>query len=276
MATEASNRAAEILTQLGQDFVVPTVDLSGAEFALPDQLANPRYDAVGSKNMEDLTTGIVGGGGAFDKLMSSTKAHLEEQFEKGLISGDQYTKAYIELTTASMSTALQFLLQNEQGYWQALVAQSQARKAEVDAVTSAVQLEIAKQQLAGAVYQAKMLQAQHVLAQMQIANEDVKYNLGVAQIEMVGEQTEAQRAQTQDTRSDGVTPVDGIIGKQKALYTQQITSYQRDAESKIGKMYLDGWITQKTLDEGLIAPDELTNAGVEAVLGMIRANAGLT
>ena len=84
-------------------------------------------------------------------------------------------------------------------------------------------------------------------------------------------QSEAQRAQVSDTLSDG-TPVAGLIGKQKELYTQQIASYKRDAEVKAGKMWVDAWITMKTIDEGLLPPDQFTNTEINEVLNAIKAN----
>mgnify|MGYP000439303871 CR=1 FL=1 len=60
------------------------------------------------------------------------------------------------------------------------------------------------------------------------------------------------------------------MGKQKDLYDQQIDSFVKDAKHKTAKMYLDGWITQKTLDEGLNAPDQLTNTNIDAVLAALR------
>lgn len=94
------------------------------------------------------------------------------------------------------------------------------------------------------------------------------------QIDLTDEQTEAERAKTLDTRSDGAT-VEGSVGKQKDLYDQQIDSFIKDAKHKTAKMYLDGWITQKTLDEGLTAPNELTNTNVDSVLSSIRSTNNL-
>lgn len=96
-----------------------------------------------------------------------------------------------------------------------------------------------------------------------------------AQLNILQEQRESERAKTLDTRSDAA-PVTGSIGKQKELYDEQILSFEKDAKFKTAKMYLDGWITQKTLDEGLLAPTELQNTGVDAVLASIRATNGLT
>lgn len=97
-----------------------------------------------------------------------------------------------------------------------------------------------------------------------------------AQKGLIIEQTEVQRAQTMNTRLDNVTTVTGAIGKQKDLYTQQIASYIRDSELKAAKIFADAWITQKTLDEGLVAPTNFTNATVDIVLTKIRTNNSLT
>jgi hypothetical protein len=215
---------------------------------------------------------------------------------------------------------VQVVLTQDQSYWQARLLQMQGRKAEIDAITARIQLEIAKAELAAANRQSELVNAQYVLTQMQIAKEDAAYKLihrqiahnlvetdmvtaqitavnkeiqindyrldnlmpqelaNMAQQEqvlhaqerLVKEQAEAQRAQTMNVRTDGVTTVTGAIGKQKELYTQQIDSYRKDAEQKVAKMFLDGWITQKTLDEGLNAPAQLTNAEINEVLVKIR------
>ena len=122
------------------------------------------------------------------------------------------------------------------------------------------------------------------LVGQEIANNTATYNLSNVlpknvenlgfQGEMLKEQTEAQRAQTLDVRKDGA-PVVGVLGKQKALYDQQITSYQRDAELKAARIWSDAWITQKTIDEGLVPPTTLANANVEKVLNQIQVNNNL-
>lgn len=99
-------------------------------------------------------------------------------------------------------------------------------------------------------------------------------NLLPAQHQMIQEQVEGARAQTLNTRTDG-TVVVGLIGKQKDLYTQQIDSYQRDAEVKAAKMFIDSWVTQKTIDEGLLAPTSLQNASVDTIMQRIKVNNGL-
>lgn len=94
------------------------------------------------------------------------------------------------------------------------------------------------------------------------------------QYELLVEQTEVQRAQTLDTRSNGITVV-GTVGKQKDLYSQQIKSYQRDSELKAAKLFADAWTVQKTVDEGFVAPANFQNPSLDSVLGHIKTNNNL-
>lgn len=89
------------------------------------------------------------------------------------------------------------------------------------------------------------------------------------------EQAEAQRAQTLDTRSNGVTAVAGSIGRQNALYAQQVVSYQKDAELKAGKVFSDIWTVRKTVDEGTGLPAAFDTANIQSVMSKIMASNGL-
>lgn len=185
----------------------------------------------------DLTTGSVGGEGVFDKLMVSLVAHLKVEYEANRISGAEYTKAYTAIVSAALGAAQQFLIGADQAYWSDLTAEAQ---------------------IANLVLQGNGLT---------ITNTTIL----PAQEKLLIEQMEVQRSQTMNTRSDNVTTVVGAVGKQKDLYTQQIDSYQRDAETKVAKIFSDAWITQKTIDEGLLAPAQFSNANLDEVLIAIRA-----
>lgn len=69
-------------------------------------------------------------------------------------------------------------------------------------------------------------------------------------------QTNVQRAQTYDTNTD-TTPVTGIMGVQKNLYTQQIQSYKDDGQNKAVKMVADLWTSAKALDDATQSPGPL-------------------
>lgn len=218
---------------------ISLADLDDSIFQLPESLTN--YDIVPLNNAA-LTTGTVGGDGTFDVVMGSISAHLKAEYDKNRITGAEYTQAYIALTQAALQASVQFLLGRDQAFWM-------AQKAQVDAIKARVDLEIARLQYGYLV---------------------------PAQIALLQEQMEAARAQTLNTRSDGVTTVVGVLGKQKDLYTQQITSYQRDAETKVAKIFADAWIAQKTIDEGLVAPTGFTNASLDTVLTTIKTNNSLS
>lgn len=249
------------------DFEIPIVDLSDPIFDMPGGSDSDIYKPVSKLTNEDLTTRVVKGDGSFDALMEGTKAHLKEEYDKGRITGAEYTRAYIELTQSVMGNATQFLLGRDAAYWQAQLAQ-------VQAITGRVQLQIARVQLAQTQFDALTAKANFTLALMKLATEDVTYGAGKKQVDLLKEQIESQRAQTMNTRTDGVN-VEGTLGKQRDLYDQQITSYQRDAEVKAAKLFTDAWTVQKTIDEGLNPPSGFANPSIDEVLTAIKSNNNL-
>jgi hypothetical protein len=259
----------------GEDLTIPTVDFNNPAFQLPAELTSDLYKSVVSLKNEDLTSGAVDGTGTFDVLMRGFKAHLKEEYNATRITGAEYTKAFIALTQSAMQNAVQFLLGRDAAYWQAVLAQSQA-------ITARLALETAKVQYMATLMEALNIRANYALTKLKLATEDVQFATGEYQLNnilpqqklLLVEQTEAARAQTLNARSDGTTIV-GLLGKQKDLYSQQITSYQRDAEIKAGKLFTDAWTVQKTIDEGLLPPNGFTNASVDTVLTAIKTNNNL-
>lgn len=189
----------------------------------------------------DLTERKVDGCGTFDVLMSSVYAHLRTEFDKNRITGAEYTKAYIALTESVISNSVQFLLQKENAYWQAVAGQ-------LEVVKTAKAIEEIEQNIINKTKEALVLDEQRKL---------------------VKEQMESQLAQTLDVRTDSAA-VSGLIKTQKDLYNQQIDSYKRDAETKVGKLLIDTWTTQKTVDEGLTAPTQVSNANLDTLISALR------
>lgn len=344
-------------------FSLPVVDLTSSEFTNPSTLNNPLFEAQTKLTEADLTSRSPRGTGMFDAMMESTKAHLQEEFAANRITGKEYTEAYVSLTTAAMSTATQYLLQKDNSYWSAIMAQKQAQAAEMEVVKARVELERSKAELRAQQYDTKTRAAQYAHTKLMIASEDAKRCLTQAQsaqvtyetdfllpkqleavtmgitkttaekdqilyqnsailpaqllgiqkdtgvktyqlenvlpaqvagvtedtvgktytnqfilpeqLENLREQVEANRAKTLDTRTDGITPVTGTMGKQKDLHAQQITSYQRDAESKVVKMLIDTWITGKSMDENYGTPTEITMGSIDSAVSSLRANLSL-
>lgn len=387
----------------GKTFPVPTIVLTGSDYTVP-AASGPTAELIVRIDNDDLTTGVVGGDGTFDALMTGLDAHLSREFEKGRITGAEYAKAYIELTQAAMSNAVQFLIGRDQAYWAAVTAQKAARIAEIQTITARVELETAKANRQAIAWQATINEANYVLTKGKLANEDITYALNnyrlenvlpqekamllaqtgqvttqtslavseksvvdyrlsnllpkealqlsaqttlannqasqvtketdilayrlttqmpietlgltaqntvvtntgsklteetagmlynrqeiqpaqkallvnqaavsLEQADLVKEQMETARAQTLDNRSD-LAAVSGILGKQKLLITQQTSAYQRDSEIKAGKMFLDAFITQKTIDEATTVPTALNSTNISTVMTTIKTNNSL-
>lgn len=348
----ADTLANTLLTSLtaGESFNIPDID-TGSDLYKQPAAAGALYTEINPLDVDALTSGDVGGTGVFDRLMTSAVNHLKVEYEAARISGAEYTKAYINTVSIAMQTAQQFLLTKDQAYWQAILAQQQARTAEIAATNARLELETTRVMLARAHFEAATAEVNYGLSKIKIANEDALYAQTVAetaritastglveaqtsqaaaqtagiiytntnilpaqldgtqaqtshvqaqtegvsytnanmlpsqkvgldytnanilpkQAKLLEEQAEVQRAQTLDTRSNAA-PVTGLVGKQKDLYSQQITSYKRDAETKAVKMFTDAWITQKTIDEGLLAPTQFTNTEINEVLANLRTN----
>lgn len=298
MSCGAELEANKLLAALtaGEDFTLPDIDMGSGEYDIPGGINNPLYQNIERITDADLTTREVGGSGVFDALMQSTSNHLLAEFKNNRITGADYVKAYIANTQACMQTATQFLLGRDAAYWQAVAAQ-------LNAIQSRAQLAILRADYVMAKFRALATKSEYALTKLKLSTESAtyctaQYNLSSVlpqqvkmltaqtaqaeeatkltsqQIIMTREQTEAQRAQTSDTRTDG-TPVTGLVGKQKDLYSQQITSYKRDAEVKAAKLFTDAWVTQKTIDEGLVPPNGFTNASIDTVLTAVKANNAL-
>ncbi len=275
--------AKDILENLtgDEDFTLPDFNINDDDYKLPEFDEDIFKDMPPLTNA-DLTTQQVGGTGTFDVLMTSVRAHLKDEYEQNRLNGDQYVKAYIEISNQALGNAVQFLLGRDQAYWAGIAAKLQAQAAQIGLVKARVELAAAKMQLYAVKYQALTAKAEYGLTTMKIATEDMTYcqlkytvdNILPAQLTLLREQTEVQRAQTLNNRTDGAL-ITGAVGKQKDLYTQQITSYQRDSEAKAAKMFVDAWITQKTIDEGLTAPTGFTNTSVDQVLTVLKRNNNL-
>lgn len=262
-----------------EDFEIPKIDLNGPAFQFPFDPDGPLYKPLPQLTNEDLTTRTVGGTGTFDAMMAGFATHLTQEYERGRITGDDYAKAYIALSESAMGNGVQFLLGRDRAFWEAQTAQIQA-------FTARVGLEASKVQLAAVQLEALNQRANFALTKLKLATESITYctaqysleqmmpqqllNLKVQET-LLKEQMEAQRGQTSDARTDGI-PISGVMGKQKDLYTQQITSYKRDSEIKGAKLFTDAWITMKSIDEGLLPPTGFTNDSIDTVLTAIKLN----
>lgn len=271
--------------EIGQN--LPNINLSDDDFKIPSNKDNDLYKQIKSLKIEDLTTKVVDGTGAFDCIMTAVSSHLNQEYKQNRITGATYAETYLGAMQSTLASAVQFLLGKDQAYWQAVQIQMSARKAEIDAVVAKVQLEIAKLQYNTTLAQMKNETANFALTKMKIATEDANHcnlltqnkllqeqiNNLVLQGNVLKENIETARAQTTNTRTDG-SPITGLAGAQVTLYGAQKTAYERDTEYKFSKMLIDYWIAQKGIDEGLNPPAVLNNDYIGSVVSNTRNRIG--
>lgn len=113
------------------------VDITGPNFQIPETIGDGLYQKILPPQVTDFTTGSVGGTGAFDQIMAGLSTQLDLQFKSGRITGNEYTKAYIEMVQLAATTALQWALQADNSYWTNQTAQ-------IAAITARVGLETAR------------------------------------------------------------------------------------------------------------------------------------
>lgn len=168
---------------------------------------------------------------------------------------------------------------------QVLISQAELEKTEVEVTKASYEVgSLMPAQLAGILKDTavKDYQLSYVLpvqvAGFELDNDGKDYtNTYVlpANLANIKETAEATRAKTADTRLDSF-PVAGSTGRQSALLDQQRQSYIRADEAKVAKLYMDQWITKKSLDEGMTVPAALDDAHLTIVIEALRNNVGLT
>ena len=244
----------------GIDFSVPDVDFNDGSFDLTPDILKLLKDPMEKLTVETITVRQVDGSGIFDGFMKAFSVHILDEYKNKRITGAEYVKAYIALSSVAMQCAVTYALGKDKAFWDAL-------RAQIDAINANINNAMAKVQLAIAKAQAHQNKANYALTVDKLAMQD-------AQFQLIKEQMESARADTSDSRNDGGR-VAGVKGKQKELYDQQIWAYEKDAETKVAQIYSNAWITQKGIDEALAAPGAFQNSTVDNVIGSLRRSVGL-
>lgn len=232
-----ANELFEYLTQGHTE--LPAIDLDDGSFDSPYNGDSDLFNERPQLTIEDLTSSQVDGDGYFDKIMTSVKNHLKEEFQAGRIMGAEYTKAYIALTESSLNTATQFLLGKDQAYWQSVNAQ-------LAAINLNVQIAKTKAELVGVESQTALAKANYALTKLGIdkANTELE-DIMPAQKDLLEAQAAKEWANTVDEYQfpDGTEKkaVGGVIGKQKALYGQQLSSYKQNTINETLQPIFSTW-----------------------------------
>ena len=180
-----------------------------------------------------LTDATTNGGGVFDVLMRTVKAHLEQEYTQNRIRGVEYSTVYLGSLEATMRMAMDFLLQH------------QKVDLEVQLLQKQIDIAIATECKLRAEYDLIMLQKDRT----------------VAETNLLAQKLQTEKAQTLSLGIDE----DSVLGRQKALYKAQTDGFSRDAEQKAAKIMVDSWNVRRTTDEGTVADG--TNMLSDVIVG---------
>jgi hypothetical protein len=246
--------------------------------------------------IEKLTEAKLSGAGTFDVLMRATKAHLEDEFNKGRIKGPEYSTVYLGSLTTVMEQSIRFLMDKDKNFFEVALIEAQVRLA--DAQVKLVEAQILKEendkeliaaQAAKIRRETLLIDKQELLMDSQILAADQNItkgaieitNLGITssllngQVNLVTAQktsTDAQSAlviqKTVTEKSQTIAAnvdIDSVVGKQKNLYQAQTDGFIRDSEQRAAKLMVDTWNVRRTTDEATVADG--TNLLNDATIG---------
>ncbi|AUV61830.1 virion structural protein [Pseudomonas phage Littlefix] len=225
--------------------------------------------------LKDLTEGKIGGTGVFDVLMETAGLHVQREFDKNRIKGQDYAQVYLTAMQYVLQNSSVFLLQKDEAANKALLVQAQIDLTKLQA--ELLQKEIDRELLTRDLLEAQAakvraetvniitendsLLAQQCLLKAQYDLTMVQKLQTTAQTSLVQQKIATEKAQTVDIGIDE----NSVIGRQKALYKAQTDGFKRDAEQKAAKMLIDTWNIRRTTDEGTIADE--TNKLSDATIG---------
>lgn len=159
--------------------------------------------AVVPVTQEDVTTLEMDGTGMFDHLMSAVQLRLDKAYKQKHITGPDYARVFIELTSAVMAQATQFALNKQNSANQAALVDVQRIKVEQDIINASLQQALLDEQILNAKIEGRLMKQKFVTELAQTSDSIPTYN----------HETGAFLS-TDNT-------VDGVIGKTKADVNQK-------------------------------------------------------
>lgn len=231
--------------------------------------------------LSDLTTAEVTGNGVFDVLMQATKKHLEQEFTKGRIKGNEYAMVYLGSLEHVLRGSIDFLLQKDKMALDALLVASQIELAQVEKEKALAQLENIRAELPKIQAEIALIQAQKALADQNLLKIPAEIDLLDAQAAHTIQQTsnlvtqkdvlEAQAAQTVQETSNLVTQKAVLVAtecKLRGEYDVLMETKLKTAEEKTLLM----WKTATEKSQTLAGADSNSVIGRQKELYQAQAN----
>lgn len=214
----------------------------------------------GGLNIEDLTKVDLKGDGVWDKMLQQMKLLLNEQFEKGRITGPAYAEAFHQLYDTTLQSAISFLLSKERQALEIIglglqnqLVQAQIKQVEAQVLNTEADTKLKEYQFQF-LYPAQLEQANKQLELM-----DAQISVQLKQLDLLQQQVEQAEAQadyyrqkviTEKAQTDRTVIGDGsVIDTQVDLMNAQKDGYQRNAEQQAAQIITNTWNVRRQTDE---------------------------
>lgn len=220
-------------------------------------------------NINQVTESSLDGDGDFDKLMQTVTLHLGKEFEKGRITGVDYSNVYLGAMTQVLAQAIQFRLTKDQAAAQAELLDAQRlnvldeisyRAKQKELLDEEIKLKAAQTQQT--IKQTELLDEQILIAKQELLLKEkelelaeVQKELSKAQVEKIEQEIALLNQKTITETAQTVNPGGGLLGKQLELYSAQIQGFTNDDIQKRAKIKIDSqtaiFVSDPTLNQDM-------------------------
>lgn len=205
----------------------------------------------GKVQIDELTEGVVGGTGVFDKLMASLTEHLMVEFKAQRIRGTDYANVYMQLVGQTLSQAIQYT-----GAKAKLPLELQALEAQIQKTTAETALTVKQASLVEV--QATKEAAEIELVEREIALKEQQLDINLKELELKSAQFELAKAQILSTRQDVLLKKAQleIANKELAIKEYELkykTPAEVDSINAQTALYKQKTITEKAETKGDVA-----------------------
>lgn len=232
-------------------------------------------------DISDLTSKEPDGGGVFDDLMESAKAHVIEEFNKKRINQADYAKVYLGMMAEVLGQASQFVLQKQQADKQADLIDAQIEGEKTNTVKT--HQEISNLAIQGKVLigQAEKMEQEVLVEQQRVLVMEQEVLKSIGEVSMLAKQEDKidaeitiayQQLQTMaseialtEARTDLAIAQADAETQRLALIPHEISLIQ----GQVANLTKEGLILDKRL---LLMDNEISKMAAEIALLSARAN----
>ena len=204
-------------------------------------------------NIDDFTVGTIGGTGVFDVLMTTVKAHLNEEFEAGRIRATDYANSYVQLLGLALGESSQFVISKAKLAAEIKLIEAQTRGEDASTAIKQFQLDfilpneiaLKEAQLSIALKEVLIKEKQLEMAMYELTHKlPADVDLVKAQDALYTQKTITEKAQVDNT----VVGTGSVIDLSNKLLKEQASAYITNAEQTAAKLMIDTWVVRHTAD----------------------------